>query len=79
MAVKVFAALAYKNWKEVGHDDAKQKGLAMMKRMSSDQVFAAETGLALQNLWRDCDANGDGKMDKEEYRVFHTKLLEMQS
>ena len=48
MAAKVFAALAYKNWKEVGHDDAKQKGLAMMKRMSTDQVYAAETSLALQ-------------------------------
>ena len=79
MAAKVYAAASYANWKQKATADAKQKGLEELARWQDGSSYASERLVEIQNIWNECDVNGDGKMDQAEFAVFHQRLQEQEA
>ena len=68
----------YNEWKAGATAEQKAKGMEMKnKYMGADEEFKNQRQQEMQNAWNEADADGDGKLNLAEYRVFEQKRREM--
>ena len=64
----------YNEWKTTATEEQRQAGLAMMQRYKTDETFKAEHTENMMKTWNDADADGDGKLNLAEYKVFDAAM-----
>ena len=65
------AAAQYAEWKAGATAEQKAAGLAMLEKYrGGDEAFKAQRTAQMQAAWDGADADGDGKLNLAEYRVF---------
>ena len=72
--ISVRATDQYNEWKNTATEAQKASGLAMMNRYKTDEAFRTEHTNRMTQAWNDADADGDGKLNLAEYRVFDAAM-----
>jgi len=61
------AQSCYTLWKVNATEEQKASGLECLAKMNSDEEFKNEKLAEVSNKFRECDANADGLLDRDEY------------
>ena len=72
--LKTIATEAYQNWKSKATDEVRQQGLAEVEKFKTDPEYATQRLAAFQEMFNASDADGNGRLNKEEFRTLMNKV-----
>ena len=64
----------YNKWKVGATAEQKAAGIEKLNKFRNDEEFKNGEMAKMMKAWADADANGDGKLDLEEYKAFDASL-----
>ena len=74
--LRELASSAYSNWKAKATPEMIAKGLADLEKYKNDPAFAQTKVEEFAKLFQEADANGDGRVDHDEYMVLMGKVYD---
>ena len=64
----------YNKWKTSATPEQKAAGIEKLNKFRTDEEFKNGEMAKMTKAWADADANGDGKLNLEEYKAFDAAL-----
>ena len=72
---KVAAREALIFWRDGCTEEQKQTGLRQAEEFKNNPDFAAQQMEILSKTFAECDADGDGRLNREEWGVFRARQI----
>ena len=74
--LRQIATEAYQNWKSKATEEIRQAGFAEVEKFKSDPDYASQRLEAFQKMFNESDADGNGRLDRQEFRTLMDKVHE---